>query len=421
MKQKITCFIMAILIMPFAVKAEEVSLTLDETITIALRDNRDILLKTEDLKKAKAGIAEAEAGLYPTLSVGAAWTDTRGLYSKDVGVTSGSIGIRQVLYKGGKIINAIKVSEFGYQASEAALDKAKSEIILNVKNSFYTLLLTQELNRINKAILDNTKAHLEFINVRYKNGQASESDLLGMEAALSDVKQGYELSVNQMEAMQELLRNILYLEKEVVIIPNEKLKSEPREVAFDDALLKALKDRPEIRQLQAQQNAAEKNIEIAKGDSRPSVVASWDYYSRSNLSGGTAKNWNDYNVLGITVSWPVFDGWLTRSKVNQAIIDLRQAQILGEKAAKDIALELKTAYLDLKDAIEKIKSADDQLKVYKDGLSVIQAKYEAGIASLLDLEDATLSYNVALFNREQAVYDYLTAKAGFEKAAGGWQ
>ena len=421
MKQKITCLIMVILIMPFTVKAEEVSLTLDEAVAIGLRDNRDILLKNEDLKKAKAKIAEAEAGLYPNLNVGAAWTDTRGLYSKDVGVTSGSVGIKQVLYKGGKIVNAVKVSEFGYQATEAALDAAKADIILNVKNAFYTLLLTEELTGINKGILDNTKEHLEFINARYQEGQSSESDVLSMQAAFSNVRQVYELSVNQTEAMQELLRNLLYLGKEVVVIPNEKFSFQPIEVAFDEALLKAVQERPEIRQLQAQQKAAEKNIEIARADSRPSVVASWDYYSRSNLASGTAKNWNDYNVLGIAISWPIFDGWLTRSKVDQAITDLRQAQLLGEKAAKDIALELKTAYLDLKNAIEQIKSADDQLKVYKDGLSVIQAKYKAGIASFLDLSDAELSYVVALFNQNQAIYDYLIAKARFEKATGGWQ
>jgi len=262
---------------------------------------------------------------------------------------------------------------------------------------------------------------MEFINARYQNGQSSESDVLSMQAAISNVRQGYAASINQVEAVQELLRNLLYLEKEVVVIPNEKFSFDPREVAFDEALLRAMKERPEIRQLQAQQKAAEKNIEIAKADGRPSIGASWDYYYRSSNASGTSRDWKDYNFLGIIISWPVFDGWLTKSKVDQAITDLRQTHILGEKAAKDIALELKTAYLDLKNAIEQTKSAEDQLKFYKDGLSVIQAKSEAGIVSLLDLADARLSYEVALFNQDQAIYDYLIAKAGFEKAAGGWQ
>ena len=421
MKRKIICLLIIILFSPIAVKAEEIFLTLDEAITIALRDNRDILLQIEDLKKAKSKIAEAEAGLYPNLTVSAAWTDTLGLYVKNQQEKSVLVGVRQVLYKGGKIVNAVKVGEFNYQATEAAIDKVKSEIILNVKKSFYALLLAEELADINKGILDNTKAHMEFINARYQNGQSSESDVLSMQAAISNVRQGYAASINQVEAVQELLRNLLYLEKEVVVIPNEKFSFDPREVAFDEALLRAMKERPEIRQLQAQQKAAEKNIEIAKADGRPSIGASWDYYYRSSNASGTSRDWKDYNFLGIIISWPVFDGWLTKSKVDQAITDLRQTHILGEKAAKDIALELKTAYLDLKNAIEQTKSAEDQLKFYKDGLSVIQAKSEAGIVSLLDLADARLSYEVALFNQDQAIYDYLIAKAGFEKAAGGWQ
>ncbi len=100
-------------------------MTLDEAITIALRDNRDVLLKAEDVKKAKAKIAEAESILFPILNLSAGWTDTRGLYTKDVGAYSAQVGVKQILYHGGKIINAIKVNEYSYIGTEAVLDKTK--------------------------------------------------------------------------------------------------------------------------------------------------------------------------------------------------------------------------------------------------------------------------------------------------------
>ncbi|MFA5099556.1 MAG: TolC family protein [Candidatus Omnitrophota bacterium] len=411
--------IMCVFVFPCAAAAEEISMTLDEAVTIALRDNRDVLLKTEDLNKAKAAIAEADASLFPTLTVSGGWSDTRGLYSKDVGAYAGQAQARQILYKGGRIVNAIKASEYAYTASEAVLDRTKQDIVLNVKRSFYTLLLGKEFAAVNKEILDNTKEHIDVVRARFQAGQASESDILNIESALSSVEQAYAAAQSQVEAAQALLRNLLYLDNDVRILPGERFRYEPQEIEYDKAFLKAMQARPEIRQAEAQRNAAARNIEVAKADNRPTVYASWDYYARSTALTGTSKNRNDYNIVGITVSWPVFDGWLTKAKVEQAVIDLKQAQILQGKAGKDIALDVKTSYLDLKDAIEQMKSADAGVAVYKDASAVAGKKYDSGMVSLLDLHDAMLGYSIALFNQTQAIYDYKIAQARFDNATGG--
>jgi UDP-N-acetylenolpyruvoylglucosamine reductase len=47
---------------------------------------------------------------------------------------------------------------------------------------------------------------------------------------------------------------------------------------------------------------------------------------------------------------------------------------------------------------------------------VIEEKHKVGFASSLDLNDASLGYRVSLFNQKQAIYDYLIAKASFDKA-----
>ena len=407
-----------IFLTPYVLRAEEVPLTLDQAIAIALRDNRDILLKAEDVKKAKLKIAEAEASLFPTLSFTGGWTDTRQLYSKDLAQTTTQATLKQALYKGGKIINTIQLNEHGLTVAQAILDKTKLEIILNLKKAFYTLLLSNEFVDLNKGILANTQGHLDFLRARYQNGQASESDVLKVEASLEGVKEAYEASLNQVEAAQILLNNSLYLDKDTKIKPDAQFNYEAQEVAYDEAFLKAMRMRPEIRQFEAQTKASQKAVQIAKADNRPSIYASWDYYSRSHLAGGTTREWNDYNVIGLTFSWPIFDGWATKAKVEQAIVDLKEVQLTKEKTIADIALELKNAYLDLKNAIAKMKSTQSEVRVYKDTLSVVQDKYKAGIASSLDFNDVSLGYEVSLFNQKETVYDYVLAKARFDKATG---
>lgn len=420
MKRLVLVIIIFVFVSPFILRAEEISLTLDEAVAIALRDNRDVLLKEQDVKKAKEKIAEANASLFPSLNFTGSWTDTHGLYSKDLAQTTTQTTLKQYLYKGGKTINTIRQNEDKMEVSQALLDKTKLETILNVKKAFYTFLLAAEFNHLNKGILENTYEHLNFLEARYKQGQASESDVLKIKESLSSVEEAYEASLNQAETAQVLLKNLLYLEQAVSIKPNTQFVYEPLEVVYDEAFLKAMQNRPEIRQYEAQTKADKKAIEIAKADNRPNIYASWDYYSRSHVSATTTKDRNDYNVAGLTFSWPIFDGWATKAKVEQAIIDLKETQLTKEKTIRDIVSELKNAYLDLKNAIAKIKSAQAQIDVYRDTLSVTEEKYKTGIVSSLDLNDVTLSYQVSLFNQKQAVYDYIVAKAQFDKATGSF-
>lgn len=398
-----------------------ISLTLDQAVGVALRDNRDILLKEQDLKKAKAKLSEANAGLFPTLNFTATRKIVRGLYAKDLPETNIQTTLKQYLYRGGETINTIKFNQYGVVIAQAQLDKAKLDTVLNVNKAFSTLLLASDFAKLNKAILENTKAHIEYLKAKYKEGQASHSELLKTEQSLMGVKEAYESSLSQVDSGETLLKNLLYLDEKVRIEAQGEFNYEELEIAYDEAFLRSMKNRPEIRQYEAQKEAAKRSIEIAKSDTRPSIYASWDYYSSSVsvLTFSPAKAWQDYNVVGLTFSWPIFDGWATKAKVDQAIADLKSAQLLKEKTVKDITLELRNAYLDLKNAIASIKSAESEVMVYKDSLSVIEKQSSKAIASFLDLDDADLRHNISLFNKKQAIYDYVIAKARFEKAAGG--
>ncbi|MDD5618022.1 MAG: TolC family protein [Candidatus Omnitrophica bacterium] len=406
-------------IFAFSVWAQEISLTLSEALSIGLRDNHDILLKQDDVKKAKAKIKEAESGLLPTLTFSAAVNRSSGYASKDLTQATTQTTLKQYLYKGGKTINTIKKNEYDMEVSEAILDETKLDVVSGIEKAFYTLLLAKEYCQLNKGIVENIQEHLYSLRARHKDGLVSGSEILSMEASLENAKEAYENSLNQLEASRALLNNLLYLDNDTKISAAAEFAYDTNDIVYEESLLEAIKNRPEIKQYEAQIKSDKKNVEITKADNRPSIYASWDYYSRSHAATGTARNWNDYNIMGLTFSWPIFDGWLTKAKVEQAIIDLKETQILKEKTVKDIALELKNAYLSLSDAMAKIKSADSDIKVYNDNLLTVKEKYQNGLSSFIDMDDASLKYDIAMFNKKQAIYDHIIAKIDFEKATGG--
>jgi outer membrane protein len=402
--------------------AEEITLTFNEAVAIGLRDNRDILLQAADVEKAKLKIAEAQGGLFPSLNFTGSWFYTSGLYTKDIGQTNSQFTLKQYLYKGGRVINNIKYNNYQLEVEESLLDKTKLEIIFGISQAYYTLSLSSVFVELNKGILQNSRQHLDYINALYKKGQASETEILQVQASLATVEQVFEDSQRQKESAQILLNNLLSLNKDVVVIPVTEFQFAPKDIAFDRSFLKAMQTRPEIKQFESQLKADKSAIEIAKADGRPNIYASWDYYSRSHSVTTTVntRNWNDYNIFGITVAWPIFDGWQTKAKVQQAIVTLKQTQLGKTKLIQDIALEVKNTYLSLKNSLDQIETTQADNLFYKSNLQTAEQRYAFGQVSLLDKNDAQLKYEISVFNQQQAVYDYIIAKFNFDKATGGF-
>jgi outer membrane protein len=421
-----TIVIMIIVMLPWAAFAQETRLSVDEAIALALRENRTILITEQDVAKARQALKESQAGMFPSLTASGTWSHTKGLYAdKDSQLIAGALAVRQPLYQGGRIISTIRFSEASVEVARAVLDAEKLTLVALVRKAYYSAVLAKALVALDRAIKDNTEQHRALIYEKYKNGHLPETEILQIDAALSSVNQEYEASTYQEEIALNTLKNIIALDPGMQVSVDAELYCDPKDVAFEEAFLQAFARRPEIRQYDAQVAAAQSSVGIARAGSRPSVEASWDYYMRSRsgiaTSGFSAgpKNWNDYQVVGLSVSWPIFDGWGSRAKVEKALVDVRQAQLMKSRGAQDISYDVKNSYLALREAIARLGAADDDIKVYKVHYDTMIEQQGKGIASGLDVSDAALKYEVSLFNHKQAVYDYLVSYSDFERATGG--
>ena len=292
---------------------EPVTLSLDEAISVALRDNRRILLNQEKLNQTLLKIEEARGAFLPEVNLKGGSDYTRGFYKKDILNYSFQAGLKQYLYKGGKSVNTLKQNQYKKEIQQAVLEENILETLSRVKKAFRTLLFSREFSRLNQKIVENRKLHLETYLERYNKGEASESDLLKAKSELAQAEYLYEASLNQAQSAMTLFKNLLYLEENTQIEIKGALEYLPREIAVDEAMLQALSLRPEIKQYEFQQKADNLGVEIARADNRPSIYTTLDYYSKSTTSlTFSRQGWQDYNIAAIVLSWPVFDGWITK-------------------------------------------------------------------------------------------------------------
>lgn len=403
------------------VEPETLSLSGNEAAALALRENRDILIGEEDIKKAKSVLAQARGGRMPSLNTLFNWSRTSALYMKDISAASTQTTLSQPLYKGGRIVNTIRQSQQAIAVVEASLDAIRAETLYQTLKALYTLKLSGELAKLHLLEAENSRAHLAARTARYQAGEVSESEILAAGAGLRTAEHNAAASRNQREAAQALLAALLHIEQGVRLDADVDFIYDRRQYAYDEAFLQAMKQRPELRRADAQIAYSRTKTEIVRAETRPSVHASWDYYSRSrgSLSFSPSKGWQDYSVVGLTFSWPVFDGLQARAKLAQALVDVRQAELIKDKTAHNIAREVKEAWLAFDSAVAGIAAAESDCRVYEDNAAAAAKKYVAGIISALDRDDARFKYDIALFNRAQAVCDYIIAKMAMDKATGG--
>ena len=122
--------------------------------------------------------------------------------------------------------------------------------------------------------------------------------------------------------------------------------------------------------------------------------------------------------LSAQLSMPIFDNFAREERVQQAAVAKDDA-IFNVKA-KDLAMtaDVTQAYRTLQTAIQTVALQEQTAKKAKEELSFAEEHYKVGASTFLDVVTSRGSYEQALIDRVNAVYDYHKAFAALENAVG---
>jgi outer membrane protein TolC len=193
----------------------------------------------------------------------------------------------------------------------------------------------------------------------------------------------------------------------------DNLSFVPYETSLDGAIQKAYEKRADLQSLKTRIKAAEASIELAKKDYYPVVSAKANY----ELA-GTRFPLNDGWSAGMTVTLPIFSGFLTKYQVVESRENLKVLRSNEESLKLGILFDIQQAYLSLRDAESSISTAEIGVKQATENLDLARGRYSVGVGSPIEVTDAVVAYANARTSYIQALYNYKISQASLEKAMG---
>jgi len=407
-------------------RAETHRLDLDGCLNTAYRNNQTLRQMEERIRSAGYKIEEARSGFYPQLSLSSSYTrlgsvlkyEIEGMSFKLGSVDNYSLGLslQQPLFTWGRIKSGYEISKYGLSLSREEYRQAQQEIKFNVTNLFYNLLLAGELIKIREGSIARTEDHLKTVQERYDKGYASEFDLLRVKVELANAKPPLVQAKNLYKLALDNLKNLLGIDLADSVRLDGSLEFAPIQAEQSRAEELAFENRSELKLIGEQNKIGMKALALAQAGNKPSLFGTANYqYAKPYYGQDVWKT--DWNFT-LALSLPIFDGFLTRSKVRSARSDLRLLEISESQIKDGIRLEISQAISDLNLARENILSQEENIKQARESLRIANVQYQKGMLTNLELMDTEFALTVAETNYLQALSDYSIAKAKYERAIG---
>lgn len=414
------------------VVGKENRLMLAESIKLALENNKRILQARESIGGAEAKVGEARSSSYPQMNLQLGYTRLNTFSTfrfafpdmppEEIKLGTpnnynAQIALNQLLFDWGRTAKATEASELGLTMTKQNVSLIEREVSYLVANLFYQIFVMHEVVKVldeNLTVLDE---RYRTMKKKYDAGQISEFDLLSMEVQISSVKAQKLESETSLQKLELEFNRALGRPTDAQVYLNDSLAVHPM-LEDERALIReAIENRIELKQLQHQEQMALLQKDIASTMNMPTVGAfvNWElrnaYLPNVDIFKGS---W----MAGLSVAFPLFDGFRTSAQISQAEVQFETIQMEYENLKQSIEIEVRQTLLDLKLGQRKMEVEKTKITQAEQALKIAEVQYEKGMLSALDLLDAHQSLKNARLNYLQAFFNYKLSRFNLKKAVG---
>jgi outer membrane protein len=480
---------LAALLAPVSVVAQTPSapgarstLTLEEAIAIARRNNPVYLQVANNRRDADAQVRASDAALLPsvTSSFSGEWSQggTQVFQGSQLGASSAylssgyQLGLRYDV-NGASFLNR-SATRASRDAVEADITGSIEQLRAAVTRQYLAVLQAQARAAVQDTLVATARAQLELARARTAVGAGTTLDVRRAEVALGQAEVAALTARNNVD-----IQKIQFFQQLGVEMPRDvqlvtAFPIQQPTFQLDSLLDLARRTHPALEATRAREHAASVNVRARRSAYTPSlsVQTGWGGQSfeyrdpnfvvqsaeqsaltqfRSCMTqdsirvgvGLAPKGCNSFvftpadaqalrdrnnsfpfefqrSPFGVsaTLSLPIFDRWNRELNIQQAIVQRDDARQARRARELQTSSDVTQAYLNLITAARTVTLQDQIAARAREELSFAEERYRVGASTFLDVTTSRATYEQAQVDRVNAVYEYHRAFADLENAVG---
>ena len=402
--------------------------TLQQCIDYAMEHNVGILQSRLQQQNADYQLKMSQNAWLPSVNASASEglgfgqsPSYTGVYVSD-NSSSASVGlsVSVPLFQGLNLYNTNKANQLNLEASVQDLEAAKRELHLAIMAYYMEVVYCKELKGVAERQLELSESQHRRTQELFEVGRVPESNVYESAAPVATDR------ASLTEAENNLMLRLLDLTQALelddvegfdVVAPEAFMAEGELPLATPQATVQqALNRQPEMQAAQLRLQQAYYDLKAAKSAWYPSLSFYGGYsngyyhyftdgYPNTPLS--QQLQTNGRTQLGLSLNIPIFNSMQTKYRVKMTELGIDNQQLNIENTGKKLKKEIQQAYYSAVAAQQKYAAADNTLKSSQLAYEYAQAGFEAGKATLMELNESKNRLYKAESSLLQAKYEYL--------------
>lgn len=403
-----------------------VSLTLPDAINRARANSPQFQAALTSLGLAREDRVQARAALLPNVSYINSFIYTEGNRTPS-GVFIANNSVHEYISQGTvhEALGWAQLADYQRTAASLALARARSEVaarglVVTVVQQFYGYITAQTKAVTTQQAYDEGRHFLDITQKLEAGGEVAHSDVIKAQIQANDLQRARD------EA--RLAEQNARLTLAVLLFPNffqdftlvNDLNTPPPLPPLDEVQQLAQKNNPEIKAAFSSLAVANKEVSVAWAGHLPSLTVDW-FYGIDAPQFATYDR-NGFRNLGYsavaTMNIPIWNWGAVQSKVKQAQLQRRQAQVELSAAQRTALADLQSFYSEAQLSRTQVDVLRQSMDLAAESLRLTYMRYQAGEATALEVVDAQNTLTTARNNFHDGEARYRIAFANLQTLTG---
>lgn len=405
-------------------------LTMDQALCVAFERNPALRIAVDQARRAVSVVNEALANFNPKFNASVTYLmqppatatfpaspgqPAQSITIQNANTTTAALNSTLPLDISKRLNYATDIARYQFDIQYLGLVAQAETLIQNTKSAYYEMLRAKGQEDVAQAAVDVAKVQLDNSKARFEAGAAPKFDVTTAQVNLANLDQQLIQAQTRTQSARSLFNRVLGIDintptQVVSVTPTIDVKT----VDIDAGIAQAEARRPEVRAGRAAIALNQTNVKLQKTGLKPSLNINLNnvYNVSTTVFNSNNFNWQATAVLSI----PIWDGGITSARVQEAGTDVKNAADTLDLTKLQVGVDVRTAALNVEEAAKRAQTTKEAVDLADEALRLANVRYEAGIATLVEVTNAQSQLTQAKFNLVTADYDYAIALALLQRS-----